>query len=284
MKIEFLGTGGAITTPRPGCTCRVCQQARERGVPYSRSGPALFVHGPDLLIDTPEEIGAQLNRAGIQDVRACLYSHWHPDHTMGRRIWEMNHDWRHWPPHNKQTDIYLPYQVAQDFRTKLGLWEHLAYMESLGLVRLIEVGDGETIRLGDVTIRPFRLAEDYVYAFVFSWADRRVLIAPDELFGWQPAPDVCGVDLAILPMGVMEFDPFSGERRIPADHPILGSEATFAQTLDIVRQLNAAQVILTHIEEPDGLSYDDLLVVEGRLQAEGLAIRFAYDTLVVDVG
>ncbi len=283
MKIEFLGTAGAITIPRPGCACRICQQARERGVPYSRCGPALFIHGPDLLIDTPEEIGVQLNRAGIQDVRACLYSHWHPDHTMGRRIWEMNHDWRHWPPHNKRTDIYLPYQVAQDFRTKLATWDHLAYMESLGVVRLIEVGDGETIRLGDVTISPFRLAEDYVYAFVLTRADRRVLIAPDELVGWQPAPDVGGVDLAILPMGIMELNPLSGERNIPEDHPVLASEATFAQTLDIVRRLNAKQVILTHIEEPDGLSCDDLLVVERRLHAEGLAVRFAYDTLVIEI-
>ena len=60
MKIEFLGTGGAITTPNPGCNCSVCVQARKEGIPYSRSGPSLFVHGPDVLIDTPEEIKDQL--------------------------------------------------------------------------------------------------------------------------------------------------------------------------------------------------------------------------------
>ena len=53
MQVEFLGAGGAITTPRPACTCRVCAEAREKGVPYSRTGPSLFVHGPDVLIDTP---------------------------------------------------------------------------------------------------------------------------------------------------------------------------------------------------------------------------------------
>lgn len=54
MRIEFLGTGGAITTPRPGCACRVCAEARVKGVPYSRTGPSVFIHGPDVLIDTPE--------------------------------------------------------------------------------------------------------------------------------------------------------------------------------------------------------------------------------------
>ena len=46
MKIEFLGSGGAITIPQPCCDCAICREARERGVPYSRTGPSVFVHGP----------------------------------------------------------------------------------------------------------------------------------------------------------------------------------------------------------------------------------------------
>ena len=56
MRVEFLGTGGAVIVPRPLCSCGICVQARERGVPYARSGPSVFVHGPDVLIGTPEEI------------------------------------------------------------------------------------------------------------------------------------------------------------------------------------------------------------------------------------
>ncbi len=101
MQIEILGSGGAITTPRPGCDCPVCIEARVKGVPYSRSGPSLFVHGPDVLIDTPEESKDQINRSRITRINACFYSHWHPDHVMGRRVWEtMNADLRNWPPHD----------------------------------------------------------------------------------------------------------------------------------------------------------------------------------------
>ena len=283
MKIEFLGTGGAITTPNPGCMCQVCIQAREQGVPYSRSGPSLFVHGPNVLIDTPEEINQQLNRSEVRDIAACFYSHWHPDHVMGRRVWQMNHDWRHWPPHDKQTDIYLPQQVAQDFRSRLGSWDHLAFFEQAKLVRLIQLTDGDVVTLNSIQIRPFRLAEDYVYAFLFEGEGTRVLIVPDELFGWEPSDGVKGVDLAILPMGVVEFNPLTNARVIPENHPVLKSEATFQQTLEVIKLLDAKRVILTHIEEPDSLSYDDLQLLEKQLQTEGLNVVFAYDTLIIDV-
>lgn len=282
MKIEFLGSGGAITTPQLGCQCRVCVEARNRGVPYSRTGPSVFVHGPDLLIDTPEEIKFQLNRAGLPHVPACIYSHWHPDHTLGRRVWEMNKDWRGWPPHDRQSDIYLPQQVAADFRAYLGAWEHFAFLAAQNLVRLTVLQDGESFTLGKTRIQPVRLAANYVYAFLLEEDGKRILIAPDELVGWDPPPVVRELDLAVLPMGVPEFDPFTGERMVHADHPVLQAEATWAQTLEIVHKLKAQRTVLTHIEEPFHMSYDDLQRLSAKLHGEGLNIEFAYDTLQVE--
>jgi phosphoribosyl 1,2-cyclic phosphate phosphodiesterase len=263
--------------------CQICVQARKEGIPYSRSGPSIFIHGPDVLIDTPEEIKDQLNRSQVKDIAACFYSHWHPDHTMGRRVWEMNHDWRYWPPQNKRTDIYLPQQVALDFHNHLGSLEHLAYLEKANLIRIIRMIDGENVEINKTVIKPFRLAEDYVYAFIFEGEGKRILIVPDELFGWNPTDDLKGVDLAVLPMGVVEFNPFTNERAIPENHPVLKSEATFQQTLEVIKALQAKKVILSHIEEPDGLGFDDLQILEKRLLAEGINIRFAYDTLIIDV-
>jgi phosphoribosyl 1,2-cyclic phosphate phosphodiesterase len=284
MQIEFLGSGGAITTPRPRCACLLCVEARHKGIPYSRTGPSLFVHGPDVLIDTPEESKMQIDRSQITHIAAGLYSHWHPDHVAGLRAWEtMNADWFNWPPHPTRTDIYLPQQVALDFRERLGAWEQFQYLQKFGVVRVVELADGDGITLGSTHIRPFRLAENYVYAFLFEDSGQRVLIAPDELFGWEPPADVRGLDLAVIPKGVCEFDPFTRARHIPADHPILKSEATFRQTLDIARKLDARRVIMTHIEEPDALNYDDLLRLEVRLHEEGFNIAFAYDTMIVEV-
>jgi phosphoribosyl 1,2-cyclic phosphate phosphodiesterase len=286
MRIEFLGTGGAGTTPRPLCSCRICVEARDKGVPYSRTGPSVFVHGPDLLIDTPEEIKTQLNRSQVTRIAGVTYSHWHPDHTTGRRVLEeMNIDWRAWPRAPRSTtDVFLPAQVAADFREQLGTWDQLEYMQNaLGTVAIHELGDGEDFRLGETLVTPFRLAEEFVYAFLLQEGNRRALIAPDELHGWSPGDGAKGVDVAVLPMGIVEFHPLSGERMIHEDHWMLQLEATFDETLDIVRQLNAERVYFTHIEEMDQLSYDDLAEVAARLQHDGLPVEFAFDTLVVEV-
>jgi phosphoribosyl 1,2-cyclic phosphate phosphodiesterase len=327
MRVEFLGSGGAITTPRPLCDCAVCREARAKGPPYSRSGPSVFIHGPDVLIDTPEEIKDQLNRSRVRTIAACFYSHWHPDHVMGRRVFECQKDFHGLPPENRCIPVYVPARVAGDMRRTLGSWEHLEFLQDQGLVRLTELSEGEPVEIGGWTIRPFPLAESWMYAFMVeegragdaprvggaaeegggkarevaragggrpvegrgagagaaSEGPVRLLVAPDELVGWTPPDGVKGVDLAVLPMGVVQFDPFTGERRIPAGHPVLDSEATFEETLDIVRALEARRTLLTHIEEPDGLSYDDLRMLEGRLRDSGVEVGFAYDTLVVDV-
>jgi len=285
MRIEFLGTGGATTTPRPLCGCRVCREAREKGIPYSRSGPSIFVHGPDLLVDTPEEIKDELNRSQVTRIEAVTFSHWHPDHTSGRRVLEeINIDWRAWPRAPRDTtDVYVPEQVAADFRTWFGLWENLEYMQHQGTIAIHELTDGEEITLGTTTVRPLRLAEDFVYAFLLHDQGKRALIAPDELCGWEPPAEVRGVDVAVLPMGIAEFHPLTGERLIHEDHPMPKLEATFDETLDIIGRLQARRVYLTHIEEMDQLGHDELTTVADKLRRDGLAVSFAHDTLIVDV-
>jgi phosphoribosyl 1,2-cyclic phosphate phosphodiesterase len=289
MRIEFLGTGGASTTPRPCCECRICAEARARGVPYSRMGPAIFVRGPDLLIDTPEDIALSLNRAGVRRVGAATWSHWHPDHTAGSRVFELlNLRLWHWPPQNHPTPVYLSSGVKDDFDRHHGLRERLDYLEELGVVQPHIVPEGESFTLGSVTVHPFKLPAPTasVYAFLVTEGKKCVLIAPDELIGWQPPPSLGHLDLAILPTGIFEFDPISGERRVPAGHPALTAEATFRQTLDMVRALDADRVLFVHIEEYDGTSYDDLLRLQRTLGAEQRDLRrvmFAFDRLSVNV-
>jgi phosphoribosyl 1,2-cyclic phosphate phosphodiesterase len=250
-------------------------------VPYSRTGPSVFLHDWNVLFDTPEESKAQLVRAGIQRVDRCFYSHWHPDHVLGRRVFEsMNLDFRSWPRSRfAVTDVYLPQQVAIDFRRWLGSFAHFEFLEqALGVVRLHELSDGEIVELDGLSIRPFRLQEDYVYGFELVGGGRRAVLVMDELHAWEPPDALRGADLAILPMGICEHDPSTDERRIPAEHPVLAVEATFPQTLDIAARLGARRTILSHIEEMDGLSQDDLQELGARV-----GVEFAWDTLAVEI-
>jgi phosphoribosyl 1,2-cyclic phosphate phosphodiesterase len=173
--------------------------------------------------------------------------------------------------------------VAADFGTYLGGGDHLGFMEERGWVRVRELRDGQTVRLGEVTVRPFRLAADYVYAFELTDGARRLLLAMDELVGWQPPAELRGCDVAVLPMGICEHDPRTGERLIPPEHPILRFEATYPQTLEMIAALAPRRVVLIHVEEPFGLSHDDLQELGHGLQAGGLDATFAWDGLAVDV-
>jgi phosphoribosyl 1,2-cyclic phosphodiesterase len=38
VKVEILGSAGAVPTPRPGCDCRVCTAARELGAEFAYDG------------------------------------------------------------------------------------------------------------------------------------------------------------------------------------------------------------------------------------------------------
>jgi phosphoribosyl 1,2-cyclic phosphate phosphodiesterase len=280
MKVQILGSGGSFTIPRPGCKCRICKEARKKGLPYSRTGPSLFVHGPNILIDTPEESKDQLNRCNISNIAGCFYSHWHGDHVMGRRVWwSLNYDFKHVIPQHRTTTIYLPEQVATDFHTNLGSWQHLSALEEQGMVKMVVLKNGASVELSGVRVTPFPLAESFVYGFLFEEQGRRLVVVPDDMFQWRPDESLRGVDLAILPMGVAEFNPLTGQRRMGKNHPVLVDEATLEDTIEVVRQLQAKRVVLTHIEEHDGLSHDDLERVAKQLQKQGLNIQFAFDTM-----
>ncbi len=279
MRVEILGSGGAVTIPRPGCSCRVCVEAREKGVPYSRSGPSVFVHGPDVLIDTPEESKLQLNRSQVGPIAAGLYSHWHPDHTAGRRVWESrNFDFRSWPRRYETTPLYIPERVWDDFEQNYGLADQFRFMERQGTVKVVRISENEPFAVGGATVTSIPLDAENACAFLFESDGRRVLVAMDETHGWTP-PDLRPLDLAVLPLGVFEHHPYTGERLIPEEFckpPV--RKTRYGQTLEHLRALAPRRAVLSHVEEMDRLSHDELV----RLGATD-GWEPAWDGLVIDL-
>ena len=272
VQVEILGSGGAATIPRPGCRLPRLRRGPREGRPFARTGPSTFVHGPNILFDTPEESKLQLERAGIGEIAACFYSHWHPDHTMGRRVWETrNGDFRTWPREAKRplvTDVYLPEQVAPDFRSGSAGWptssscrprldpDPRARGRRDGRDRRchgapLPARRGLRLRLRAHRRRPAAPRRD-------GRAQRLVAAACGD--GLRPggAPD-----------GHLRVRPVHRRAPIHEDHPVLRFEATFEETLGDRRRARRGRVVLSHVEEMDCISYDDLLRVEQRLQAEG---------------
>jgi phosphoribosyl 1,2-cyclic phosphate phosphodiesterase len=280
VRVEILGSGGAVTIPRPGCGCRVCVEARERGAPYARTGPSVFVHGPDVLIDTPEESKQQLNRSGVTRIAAGLYSHWHPDHTAGRRVWEArNFDFRSWPPRFETTPVYVPERVWADFESNYGLADQFRFLERQGTVKVELLAEDATVELDGTRLTVLPLDAENAHAFLFEDGRHRVLVAMDETHRWQP-PDLGPLDLAVLPVGVFEHHPFTGERMIPEEFckpPV--RKARYEMTLELLRRLAPRRAVLSHVEEMDRVSHDELL----RLGATD-GWEPAFDGLVVEPG
>lgn len=261
MRVEILGSGGAVTIPRPGCSCRVCVEAREKGKPYARSGPSVFVHGPDVLVDTPEESKQQLNDSTVTRIAAGLYSHWHPDHTAGRRVWEArNFDFRSWPPRFETTPVYVPERVWADFEEHYGLADQFRFLERQGTVTIRLLSENGAFELDGTRVTAIPLDAENAHAFLFDDGRRRVLVAMDETHRWSPPPGGLGpLDLAVLPVGVFEHHPYSGERLIPEEFckpPV--RKARYETTLELLRTLAPRRAVLSHVEEMDRLSHDEL--------------------------
>lgn len=56
MRFTIVGSGGCVALPRPLCMCKVCEEARIKGIPYFRCGCILFLEDLNLLVYTLEDI------------------------------------------------------------------------------------------------------------------------------------------------------------------------------------------------------------------------------------
>lgn len=283
MRWEILGSGGAVTTPRPLCDCALCRAARAGGKDC-RLGPAVYLHGAGILFDTPEEIAAELARAGVTRLAACFYSHWHPDHTAGRRIFEANMDFSRDAKAMgvlRRTEVYVPDFVRAPMERMMDQWNQLERFCSMGMIGLHTLEPGQSAQVGDARVTPVQLAESYVAGYIVEEGGKRALVLMDELFGWQP--DLQGrFDLVILPIGYFPRDPETGAQRWDPANPICQSEANFEESCRILAQISHGKAVFMHVEEVDGLDHDTLCRYVA-LAAQGRDWAVAYDGMRVEV-
>lgn len=282
MKWTILGSGGCMVIPKPLCRCRVCREARKKGIPYARTGPAAFLHDINLLIDTPAEIINQLNRSAINKVDYLTFTHLDPDHVEGFRVVEQAtldfRTWRAYP--EKQVCLLLPEQLSeslQKIRTQYGSIVDF-YRES-GFIKLETFRDKAKIGEVQITAIPVDRGSQVAFIYVFEQAGRRVVYAACDI---RPFPedgdDVKKADLLIIQPGIFEKGLKHGFK-YPADHISRKTLYTFEQTLALARRLEAKKVVFVHLEEYWNRSHDDYR----RLERQYRGIRFAYDGMKLKV-
>lgn len=279
MNVIITGSGGCVSTPRACCNCRVCTQARLKGFPYARTGCSLFIEEANVLIDTPEDINDSLNHAGIQNVEHILYSHCDPDHTMGMRVIEqLKMDWLAGsvgkkPDHPIEV-VSLP-AILEDIRqqgTKYG--SMLAYYEAKGLVYTTGT---RVLEAGDIQIEMIPVDEqEHVTVFVISSDSKKIIYAPCDVKPFPKSDKFQGADVLIIGNTIVG-DVLKDGFVLQEDNPLRKELFTLDEIEEIREQYAVPEVIITHLEEDWGKSYDDYR----ELEKEWKFIRFAYDGLKI---
>jgi phosphoribosyl 1,2-cyclic phosphate phosphodiesterase len=269
-----------VCTPKPLCQCKVCVEARKKGYPYARCGCSLYLEDISLLVDTPEDITAALNNADIKTVDYILYSHWDPDHTMGMRVMEqLRLEWRDYydgvTPDNPVT-VFADTEVMKDLnglRSKYG--SILDYYEQMGLITQQPVSDSIILRNIKIRLVPV-LSKKAVSVFVFESRGKKLIYAPCDCIPFPDDELLYNADVLVIGNTYIG-DTLKNGKFIGPDHPIRKELFSFEEILEIKEQLSIDRVVVTHIEEDWGKSYDDYVTLESLYKNT----RFAYDGMVI---
>jgi len=269
-----------MVIPKPLCQCAVCQEARQKGIPYVRSGPSAFLHDIGLLIDTPAEIISQLNRSSISSVDYLMFTHLDPDHVEGfRAVEQIALDFRTWRAHpEKQICLLLPRELDERLRgSQYG--PVIDFYQQSGFVRLMPFQDRVEVKEVRVTGIPVDRGSQVAFVYVFEKSGRKVVYAPCDL---RPFPshrsEVQQADLLIIQPGIFE-EGLKHDFRYPTEHISRTTLYTFEQTLDVAKSIQAKKVLFVHLEEYWNRSYDDYR----DLESDNELISFAYDGMQLTV-
>ncbi|MBW3003339.1 MBL fold metallo-hydrolase [Candidatus Woesearchaeota archaeon] len=257
MKFRILGSGGAVTTPKPLCSCSNCRKARTDSK-LKRNSSSFYCEDIAALVDCGEDIADSLNRFNITDVEYLFITHWHPDHTFGLRpLLESNFDWEKGKP-RKKIKIFIPRKVYGVLKERYPSITYLIDALKLGTVKHLE--HNNSVNIGDVrvTAAGFGGKDADTFGYMFESNGKKLLYAPcDTYFLIQ---QISGLDILINECGLVNLE--------------LPNEISFKKLIERLRQWKPKKVILTHIEEPElkRLNFDKL-----RKQYSDLNLDFAYD-------
>lgn len=84
MRLTLLGTGDAVGTPKIGCNCPACADARKGGK-SQRLRFSILVESDQgkILIDTSPDLRQQFLRQRLSGIDGVIWTHGHYDHYAG---------------------------------------------------------------------------------------------------------------------------------------------------------------------------------------------------------
>jgi len=235
----------------------------------------MFLHDANMLFDTPEEIAAELESAGIQRVDHLFYTHWHPDHTLGARVleimntrWTEKPEWRMAP--SRTTDVHMPGQVHGEIMSRLGpffeFWQHLGIANVRQMAGPVQAGG---VRVEAVVFRSVHRTLTHSTAYVISSEGKKAVYAPCDITPFPEDSRFEGCDMMMLQAGW--HGPEMAERARNGPH----YEISLDEILAVAERYRPGRIIQTHIGDDLGLLPADIEGLE-REHAD-IGLEFARD-------
>jgi phosphoribosyl 1,2-cyclic phosphate phosphodiesterase len=220
-----------------------------------------------VMIDTPEESNAQLNAAGILELKAVLFSHFHPDHTAGIRIVEYIARWG-----QPGVPTYLP----EDLETSLEQVSLFRFQRDMKHLEVRRVRDREPFRIGNLGVTMLRHRSDMpMYSFMLEDELGRGLYTSDHFITLE-LDGITNLDWAVVQIGLMPDG--VQERVLPPDHPARKVLVPIPKICETAVQRGWKRLVFTHLYEAIRMhpeEYDDL--AQKLSQQHGLEVAFAWD-------
>ena len=218
-----------------------------------------------------------MNNSGIQKVEHILYSHCDPNHTMGMRIVEqLKMDWLA-NSLGKKTDnpievASLPAILADIKKQGTKYGSAIEYYEACGLIYTKEI---RAFKNDNILIEIVPVDEqEHVAIFIISSNSKKIIYAPCDVKPFPESAKFQGADVLIIGNTIFG-DILKDGFVLNEDNPLRKELFTLNEIDTIRKQYGIKRVVITHLEEDWGKSYDDYKELESELNL----INFAYDGL-----
>lgn len=268
MKVRILGSGGSIATPKIGCDCPVCKNARQSGRPYKRNSSSLFVEAANAVFDCPEDIGSSINENGVEKIDALFITHWHPDHCFGLRLL-MQHGYDFYKEQAmRHFSLYIPRPVYPILKK---VYPAISFqLQELKTAELVLLEDRETVRIKGIAIQPigYRGPESDTFGYLIRSDNKTVLYTPCDTLGFDKYEEFTGLDLWITECGC--FSDYDKEIGMP-------------DAIARVEALKPSRTVFTHLEEEElqMAGWDHLQKLKKRHKDAG--VDFAWDGMTIEL-
>jgi phosphoribosyl 1,2-cyclic phosphate phosphodiesterase len=242
----------------------------------------MFLEDESILFDTPEETSTQIEREKIKQIKHVFYTHWHPDHTQGMRIF--SHINFSYPDEQEKepVNVYIPENAFLDFEKFCPM---LFFFEKKGYIKINKIKDRVPVKIGKITITPldFKRKDRVRYGYLIEQNGKRVVYAPCSVFNLVLDEHYENLDLLLMEIGWFG-NTKQMRAKLPKNHP-WHDHVSFEENLEIMRKIKPRRTILVHIDGARHLKKDtnhDFLLKQAKKHKE-LNIDISYDGMKIEL-